>query len=287
MFYQILLTLSAAIFCIGVFTDLKTREVPDYVNYFYITSAAIIRVIWAIEQKNAKTLILDICVFGAATVFGILMYKFKYWGGGDTKMLMGAAIALGWLPKERLPFFAFFIINFFVLGALWGILGSAFLAIKHKDQFGKKLREQKQNLTKYLTASTVMLATSYFFLNKGLFTFLLAFLPGMSFLAVFLKAVENSCFYKEISPKKLTEGDWVCQKITKGEKIIYDPKKHVCVSKKQIEQIKKLGLGTVKIKEGIPFVPSFLFALVATIAKKEYAMNLILKLMGLDLLFPA
>ena len=83
-----------------------------------------------------------------------------------------------------------------------------------------------------------------------------------------VKAVENSCMLKYVSPEKLTEGDWIAKDIKIGGKYIAGPK-DLGIEKKQIKKLmelyKKRKVKKVLIKEGIPFVPSFLIAFILTI----------------------
>ena len=73
---------------------------------------------------------------------------------------------------------------------------------------------------------------------------------------------------KLISPEKLTEGDWIVEDIYYKNKRITGPK-DLGISKKNIEKLIKLKqqgkINKIKVKYGIPFVPSFLIALIYTI----------------------
>ena len=75
-----------------------------------------------------------------------------------------------------------------------------------------------------------------------------------------------------IDPEKLTEGDWIVDDIIVDKKRIAGPK-DLGIEKHQIKQLlkyKKLGkIKKIKVKYGIPFVPSFLLALIYTIIFNE------------------
>jgi len=84
--------------------------------------------------------------------------------------------------------------------------------------------------------------------------------------------VEEACMIKEIPGKKVTIGDWLYEEIKVGKKRIKPnweglDEKEV----KLLSRVKK-----VKIKYGIPFVPSFLFAFILLILLKDYFLNLLL-----------
>lgn len=97
----------------------------------------------------------------------------------------------------------------------------------------------------------------------------LAFVMLITFyLWIFVKAIEKSCMYKLVEPPKLTEGDWIVKDIYVGGKYVTGPKE-LGISKKQIKQLiefyKKRKVKKILIKEGIPFVPSFLIAFIVTL----------------------
>ena len=71
--------------------------------------------------------------------------------------------------------------------------------------------------------------------------------------------------YKNISTKKLREGDYITKKLKHNNKIIFKPTLHG-INKKQIKQIQKY-FKQVEIKEGIAFAPVFLIAMIITLLK--------------------
>ena len=85
---------------------------------------------------------------------------------------------------------------------------------------------------------------------------------------LFARSVEQSCMFKTVSPEKLTEGDWIEGDIRLGKKVLYS-KKDLGVSREQIKELvkyyKKGKIRKITVKEGIPFVPSFLIAYIITL----------------------
>ena len=85
---------------------------------------------------------------------------------------------------------------------------------------------------------------------------------------ILTKAVEKSCMQKYVLPSKLTEGDWIVNDIKVDGKRICGPK-DLGIEKEQIKNlISYYRAGKIKkvlIKEGIPFVPSFLMGFVVTL----------------------
>jgi prepilin signal peptidase PulO-like enzyme (type II secretory pathway) len=98
----------------------------------------------------------------------------------------------------------------------------------------------------------------------------LFFMLSLSFyLWIVIKAVEKSCMFKYVTPDKLTEGDWIAKDVRYNGKYITGPK-DLGIEKKQILVLQKLyRAGKIKnilIKEGIPFVPSFLLGWIMTLS---------------------
>ena len=73
--------------------------------------------------------------------------------------------------------------------------------------------------------------------------------------------------YRLVEPVKLTEGDWIVNDVYVGRQYICGPK-DLGIEKRQIRKLveyyKKGKVKRILIKEGIPFVPSFLIAFIIT-----------------------
>jgi hypothetical protein len=104
-------------------------------------------------------------------------------------------------------------------------------------------------------ALVACLITNFYF---GLLFILVIFITP--FLFLYAKALEESCMDKMIDVKNLTVGDWTLSKIKAGKNIIKPNWEGL--SEKELKLIQKYSKGKVKVKEGIPFVPSFLIALI-------------------------
>ncbi len=280
---SIFLIVAFAGLCIGTAFDVKTREVPDWLNFSLIAVGLGFRLIYSFAAFDWSYIIEGLAGFGAFFLFALVMFYTGQWGGGDAKMLMGFGALLGIRPE--LAYFSIaFIVNTFIIGAFYGLFASSFLALRNKAAFVnelKKLREQKKvsRNRKIMLSATALLLLGIFLTDDITLKMLLAaliFLSVISFyLSIFVVAVEKSCMLKEVRPEKLTEGDWIAENVFVGKKLIASPK-DLGVSKKQISLLKKLHsqrkIKTVLIKEGLPFTPSFLIAFLIT----YFAGNLIL-----------
>ena len=99
---------------------------------------------------------------------------------------------------------------------------------------------------------------------------LIIFPLGFFYLFIFVNTVEKSCFFKKISPERLTEGDWLIEDVKVGKKIVMEAK---TLEKEDVWKLRFLEregkFKQVLIKEGVPFVPSFLFAYLLLVFGKE------------------
>ena len=286
--YIISYFLSFIALLIGSATDLKTREVPDWLNYGLVISGLSLNLLFSTLYSNSSFIINSI--IGLAVLFGIayIMFYAGQWGGGDSKILMGLGAMIGIDVSFKTPQFLFeFLINALLIGAIYGLFWSIFLSIKNKEKFLKEfkkiLSENNVVKVKYLLLLILMLLLILLFFIKldyiKLLILLLLFLVFTTFyLWVFVKAIEKSAMYKFVEPSKLTEGDWIVDDIFVDKQYICGPK-DLGIEKRQIKKLIELHKqGKVKkilIKEGIPFVPSFLIAFVVTLMFGSLVMLLV------------
>src|SRR3989338_6729729 len=119
-------------------SDLKTREVPDWISFSLIIIAVAFLLIQVISERSLKLLINPL-IFGITfTIIAYTMYYTKQWGGGDTKLLIPLGIIFSTYPELNyfnpilnFPFPMILLINIFVIGTLYSLFYSFYLAIKH------------------------------------------------------------------------------------------------------------------------------------------------------------
>ncbi|MEK6943695.1 MAG: A24 family peptidase [Nanoarchaeota archaeon] len=260
---------------IGSITDLKTREVPDWVNYGLIISGIGLNLLFSIIL-NDKSYIIN-SIVGLSIFFGIAYFMFYagQWGGGDSKMLMGLGAMIG-INFEGSQFLFGFLINALIIGAFYGIFWSFYLALRDKKAFTKELKRilSKQNVMEWkkviLTGCAIALISSFFIgiVYVRIAILSVAFMVLTTFYVwIFVKSIEKSSMYRLVEPYKLTEGDWIVKDVYIGKTRITGPK-DLGIEKKNIkiliEAYKKRKIGKILIKEGIPFVPSFFIAYILT-----------------------
>ncbi|MBW3002904.1 A24 family peptidase [Candidatus Woesearchaeota archaeon] len=255
---------------IGTFTDLKVREVPDWLNYSGIFVGLGLRLIWSFYSFDWSYIIHGLVGFGVFFGLACLMFYLGQWGGGDAKMLM----ALGALLGLELSFESFtvgFLVSLMIVGGLYGFAWSAVLAARNWKKFSfdyrKVLAEKRKYRVFFLGFSFVLLVSAVFVsdvFTRFLLVFFALFVPAMNYLVFAVKAVENSCMYQRVKPSELTEGDWIAKDVKVKGKRICGPK-DLGIEKKQIRKLVKLKVKSVVVKTGIPFVPSFLMAFLLTL----------------------
>jgi prepilin peptidase CpaA len=262
---------------IGTITDIRTREVPDWLNYALIFSGLGFGGIMSAVTGQATFIISSLAGLAVFFLLGMLMFYTGQWGGGDSKMLMGIGAMIGldvslyrnWLIAP--PFLLDFIVYSLICGAIYGLLWSIWVAIANRKEFMKDFKAQLRAANKAKIALLALavggIVLSFFMDAPFRFVILAAVcIILLAFYAfLFIRAVEKSCMLKRVLPQELTEGDWIAEDVVINGKRITGPK-DLGIEKDKIELLKKLHsrgkVDRIKIKVGIPFVPSFLFAFI-------------------------
>jgi len=255
---------------IGTFTDIKVREVPDWINYAGIFAGLGIRLIFSIHSFDWSFILEGLFGFGVFFAIGVVMFYSGQWGGGDSKLLMalGALLGLQWNLSN---FTIGFIINLMIVGGIYGFIWTSVLALKNWDKFLKEFKKRlsKQGMHRFIFIGfAIVFFIAAFLISDVIMKFLLffiaLFLPLMNYLILFVRSVEKSCMLKRVRPSELTEGDWIAKDVIIKKKRICGPK-DLGIEKAQIRKLLKLKVKSVIIKVGIPFVPSFLLAFLMTL----------------------
>lgn len=252
---------------IGSYTDFRTKEVPDWLNYGLIFTGVFLHFLYSLIFSNWIVFLKCMAGLALAAAIAFPMFYLGQWGGGDSKMLMALGALIG-LDFSYNSFLVSLLVNIFLIGAVYGILYGVVLAIKHRNHFVEKFKKvisERKNVKLrivLLAVCIVLLILSILLKSFRLPLLMLVLVLVVSFyLWAFVKAVENAAMYRFAKPSQLTEGDWIAKDvIVKGRKICGP--KDLGISKNQIKKLKKLNVKNVLVKDGIPFVPSFLLALI-------------------------
>jgi prepilin signal peptidase PulO-like enzyme (type II secretory pathway) len=276
VFETIIITICLVGLVIGTVTDAKTREVPDWVSYSLIAIGFGLRLIVSVIKWDIRYILEGMLGFLVFLLISLIMFYGGQWGGGDSKMIMALGALLGLQFKIDNLMVALFI-NIIIVGSVYGLVWSAILAIKNWKKFvrrakalaGKREFIRIRKVFLILSLMIIIVAFPIEDLTVKIPLLVISLLLFFTlYIWIFIKAVEDSCMFKLVEVEKLTEGDWVAQDIVvKGKKVI--GAKNLGVTKKQISELielKKRGrIDKVLIKEGVPFIPSFLIAFIVSL----------------------
>lgn len=280
MIEQILLIIGLFILVFATITDIKTKEVPDYLNYSIIVAAFGLRLLYSISKNEWSFLLYGTIGFGVFVGIGYLMFYTGQWGGGDSKLLMAVGVVFATYPTVLLNYFNpklnwFFpfilILNLLIVGGIYGLIYSGILAIKNRAYFSKehkKLRKKRKMFGYISVFATIILIITGIFSPGLLLTVFLITVGILIFLFyqlwLFAKAVENGCMLVWTPTNKLIEGDWIAKAVKYKNKIICGPK-DLGIEKNQIRTLKKYKIKNVLVKHGIAFVPPFLISIIISL----------------------
>ena len=255
MFDLIIIAIVLIALIFAAITDIKTKEVPDWLTYSLITIGLIIFIFRSIQENSFMPILESLKGFAIFFAIGSAMYYSKQWGGGDAKLLMGMGAILNQYPEKLLnifspnlniyfPFILF--INILFFGAIYGLIISIALIIKNKKEFLKKFKIINRNSKKIRNAliilTGIMIISNMIISNpkqSEYLIYIVAIFPLVFFyLLISMRTIEHISMRKIIPVNKLVEGDWINEEIKINGKIIYSPKS-LGVNKKQIELIKK------------------------------------------------
>src|SRR3989338_663663 len=128
MFETIILLVAFLFIVIASYTDFKSREVPDWVNFAAIASGLGLRLLYSVFSWDYHFFVAGVIGFAAAYLLACIMFYSGQWGGGDSKLLMGVGALLGVELSFDTKGFAF-LIALIIVGAGYGLLWSVWLAV--------------------------------------------------------------------------------------------------------------------------------------------------------------
>ncbi|MBN1923265.1 MAG: prepilin peptidase [Nanoarchaeota archaeon] len=231
--------------------DIMHRFVHDYMTYSFGALFLVLRVLLFYETGEPIMLLSSLYVAAPTLLISYILYKAGAWGGGDLKLLTAMAIGVPFLTSHdaQFPFFANFLTNTLVTGIFFGIIWSLIQVVRNLKKVSKKI--SKTDLIIFL----LFLITGVFFFTQNyifkIFSIILLLFP----ITYMIKKVEYETQVIDKPVKNLEEGDWILEDIKAGRKTVL--KKPTGLSKEDIALLQKTKLKTIKVRDGIPFVPSF------------------------------
>ncbi len=239
----------------GSITDLRTREVPDWINYGLILSGLGLALLSTFIFNDFIYIIKSLTGLIFFFILGSLLFYTGQWGGGDTKMIMGLGALIGlsipWpFPQSisETPFLIVFLVATLVSGAAYGLIWTIFLAVKRRKECMKEVKKslstRKSRIIKYACIVIMVLLFAAFLINDDFYTrmsilILAIAIPFMFYLSIFVKITERVCMIKNVSPKRLTEGDWIEEEIMEKKELVF--KKGKILKNKDLEKIRKIS----------------------------------------------
>ncbi len=241
-----LFLLGFTVLIIASITDIKTREVPDWLSFSFLFTALFANLIISVIYNNFWIVLNSLAggVFGF--LLGILLFYTGQWGGGDSKILIGLFTLIGFNVQsfygvvigniEVITYimnakWLLFMINFAIAGAFYGVLFSIYLFVAKKKQFLKSIKhimksQAIKRLRKFVlifTLSIIILFGLNYFINifetEIIILFIGLFPLIMFYLWLYAKTVDEGCMFKNISAKKITIGDWVIKDVFVNRKV--------------------------------------------------------------------
>lgn len=272
--YQTILhSIALAALLVGSYADLKTREVPDWLNFGLIFGGIGIRLLFSAYTMTWQFVLEGLLGLGVMMALAYFLFYTGQVGGGDAKLFMGLGSVFG-LQLSWESFLFAFVINVFLVGSFYGACWSIMLATQHRRAFIGKWRTLVRSamLVRFRKYALVVcgillllaLWTQEIFLRMFLLTLILLYIISF-YVWIFAKAVEQSCMMKYVKPSQLTVGDWIPREVCVRGKVIAGPK-DLGITEKQIQELQRRKIRQVLIKEGIPFVPSFLLGFLLTLS---------------------
>lgn len=276
-----MLVINAVFAAIGLFAasifDIRSREIPDWLNFSMLTFGLGASLIFSISLSNYFIILFSVIGAAVGWLLGYLFYKANQWGGGDAKALIAIGSLMGFNFQSSFPLFITFVINILVVGAFIGFFFTFVYAVHDRKMFRKnfkKLLTTKKilRIRRVIIIVCFILLVSAIFVKNPLSFFFVVFSATIFFLFYFVmytRVVEKTSMHKTIPMSKLTEGDWVLQDVKYGKRVLCKTKD--CINKRQLELLQKYKKNSsVVIKLGMPFLPSFFIAFILTLLFRNW-----------------
>ena len=258
-----LLVLAFVWIAFAVIQDLKKREVANWLNFSLIIFALGFRFFYCLFSQDVQGFSFfyqGLIGLGIFFVIGNLFYYGRMFAGGDAKLMiaLGAVLPFSENFFVNIKIFILFFFIFAFVGAFYSLTISLFLSLKNfrfvRKEFCKQLNKKRKLIYIFMFLGLLLMALGFF---ESLLFGLGSVIFILPYFYIYAKAVDEVCMVKKVKTSQLMEGDWLYKDLKVRKKLIkvsWDG-----LSKEDIKEIKK-KYKEIKIKQGIPFTPVFLFS---------------------------
>jgi Flp pilus assembly protein protease CpaA len=245
-------------FFIALLQDLKRREVDNWLNLFLFFSGFLF-VLSNVFRFDEITFLTNFAILTFFMLF--LAYVFYYsriFAGGDCKLLFATTpLLVSFSLTNSFLNVLFFCVAMLFIGAIYGIFWIVGLFLKDFEKNGKDFLVLVKKSYFVLIILAVFLILG---LVEKVFFVLAIFVLFLYLVYIFSKTIEKNSLTREISPRELREGDWIKENIRfKNRKI---KSSFEGLSLDDISFLRNYKR-KIKIKDGIPYAPVFLFSWIA------------------------
>jgi Flp pilus assembly protein protease CpaA len=262
------------VFLVGILVatcqDLKRREVDNWLNFFLFVFGAVFVFYSALFMKDVGILFNFVLASGVLFAVMNIFYYGRVFAGGDAKLLFAmSALFVASSFYFTLINIGLFLFSLMFCGSVYGLSYSLFLYFR---SFKKVNKEMGLVIRKFNFRYLVFVFIGCFFVLGFLspIFFLFCFFSILFFfLFVFSKALEKIFMIREVSGFELREGDWLVDDVRVGQNIIRANWEGLSSDDVKVLRRRK----KIKIKDGLPFVPAFLFAFLAYFLLRDWILG--------------
>ena len=263
------------LFLIGIVVaslqDLKRREVDNWLNLFLLVASFVFVFYRAIFEGDVTIVFRAGFALVVMFIFMNLFYYGRVFAGGDAKLLVAmTAFFVGVTFYGTLINIGIFLLFLMLSGSVYGLAYSLILYLRDFEKVNEKIKELLffRGIWYLVFGICVLLLLGFFEL---MFFVIGGFVVLTLGLYIFAKGLEGVSMIRVVSGGELREGDWLVDDVKVGRKVIkadWDG-----LSLEDIDLLKRKK--SVKIKDGLPFVPAFLIAFLGYVFLREWVLGFV------------
>ncbi|MFH1450670.1 MAG: A24 family peptidase [archaeon] len=270
----IIIVIALAATAYGSYTDIKIREVPNWITFPLIGVMLLLRFIDYAITRNAGNLVYSLITGGVFLAIGLFMFYTSQWGGADLKMLtafgFGFGTLLGPFSPQYVgpwPFGITLLMNLLIIAACYSIIFGLGVSVGNK----KVYEETKKSMKQYEMHGIFLLfiVGSLAAMFDPIY-FLVAMLAPLWLLMRYMKSVEKHCLNRLRSWDQVVEFDVPIKDIKVKGKVVMNSKDPNGFTPEKLKYMKQLAREgkipkQIKVKWGLPLTPAFPMALLMSV----------------------